>query len=57
MTWTGKKVGGSDKKPGHLAASSKRNASQNSLIVDTLEELEPVKKKPKAGGFGDFSGW
>jgi len=56
-TWTGKKLGGPDKKPGHLAASVKRNAGQDSLIIDTLEEQEPVKKKQKAGGFGNFSGW
>jgi hypothetical protein len=57
MTWTGKKLGTFDKKPGHLVASAKRDADQKSLIVDTLEEQEPVKKKPKAGGFGNFSGW
>jgi hypothetical protein len=57
MTWTGKKLGGLVKKPGHLAASVKRNTDQDSLIVDSLEEQEPVKKKPKAGGFGNFSGW
>lgn len=58
MTWTGKKLGEVKKKPGHLLATTKRNvAGQESLIVDTLEEQEPVKKKPKAGGFGNFSGW
>ena len=57
MTWTGKKLGKYDKKPGHLTASTKRNADQDALIVDTLEEVEPVRKKPKAGGFGNFSGW
>jgi hypothetical protein len=55
MTWTGKKLSKLDnKKPGHLA---KRNLESESLIVDTLEEQEPVKKKPKASGFGNFSGW
>jgi hypothetical protein len=57
MTWTGKKLGKYDKKPGHLAASMRRNGDQESLLVDTFEEPEPVKKKAKAGGFGDFSGW
>ena len=56
MTWTGKKLVGPVKKPGHLAASAKRNTDHDSL-VDSLEEHEPVKKKPKAGGFGNFSGW
>jgi len=55
VTWTGRKLGNYDKKVGHLA---KRNMEQNEgLIVDTLETQEPVKKKPKAGGFGNFSGW
>ena len=57
MTWTGKKLGNYDKKPGHLTASVKRDLDQDGLIVDTLEEQEPVKKKPKAGGFGNFEGW
>jgi len=56
VTWTGKKLGSYDKKVGHLA---KRNATTDTegLIVDTLEAQEPVKKKPKASGFGNFSGW
>ena len=55
MTWTGKKLAKfENKKPGHLA---RRPVETESLIVETLEEQEPVKKKPKAGGFGDFSGW
>ena len=57
MTWTGKKLGDNDKKPGHLAASVKRGGENESLIVDTLEVQETVKKKPKASGFGNFSGW
>jgi hypothetical protein len=57
MTWTGKKLGGPVMKPGHLAASVKRHSDHDSLIVDSLEEQEPVKKKPKAGGFGNFAGW
>ena len=54
-TWTGKKLGALPKKPGHLA--TKRTTDRESLIVDTFEDLEPVRKKPKAGGFGNFSGW
>lgn len=57
MTWTGKKLGKADQKPGHLAASAKRNVDQDVLIADTFEEQEPAKKKPKASGFGNFSGW
>jgi hypothetical protein len=57
VTWTGKKLGNYEKRPGHLTASVKRNAEQSSLIVDSFQEQEPVKKKPKAGGFGNFSGW
>ena len=57
MTWTGKKLGGPEKKPGHLLTSLKRNVDQDALLVDTLEEQEPVKKKTKAGGFGNFDGW
>jgi len=29
----------------------------NNTIFHTLEEQEPVKKKGKAGGFGNFDGW
>ena len=54
-TWTGKKLGAVPKKPGHLA--TKRVGDRESLIVDTLENQEPARKKPKAGGFGNFSGW
>ena len=57
MTWTGKKVGNFDKKPGHLTAAVKRSTTEDALAVDTFEVQEPVKKKPKAGGFGNFSGW
>ena len=57
ITWTGKKLGGSGTKPGHLLSSLKRNVDQDALLVDTLEEQEPVKKKAKAGGFGNFDGW
>ena len=57
MTWTGKKLTKYDKTPGHLASSTKRTAGDDTLIVDTLTEQEPVKKKPKAGGFGNFDGW
>jgi hypothetical protein len=57
VTWTGKKLGNYEKRPGHLTASVKRNAEQSPLIVDSFQEQEPVKKKPKAGGFGNFSGW
>jgi hypothetical protein len=57
MTWTGKKLGKFEKKPGHLAAGVKRAAEQEALIVDTFDEPEPVKKKPKPSGFGSFSGW
>jgi hypothetical protein len=57
MTWTGKKLGKTEKKPGHLIAAVKRSAERDGLIVDKFEEQEPVKKKSKAGGFGNFSGW
>jgi peptidyl-prolyl cis-trans isomerase-like 2 len=57
MTWTGKKLGGPEKKPGHLVSSLKQSVDQDALFVDTLEVTEPVKKKAKAGGFGDFDGW
>jgi ABC-type Zn2+ transport system substrate-binding protein/surface adhesin len=59
MTWTGKKLSKFDKKPGHLTASVKRNtiANEDVLAVNTFEVQEPVKKKPKAGGFGNFAGW
>lgn len=56
-TWTGKRLAGYEKKPGHLTAAVKRNAEQSSPIVDGFQPQEPVKKKPKAGGFGNFSGW
>jgi hypothetical protein len=35
----------------------KQSVDQDALFVDTLEVTEPVKKKAKAGGFGDFDGW
>ena len=54
VTWTGKKLSNYEKRVGHLA---KQNTESEGLIVDTLEAQEPVKKKPKAGGFGNFSGW
>jgi hypothetical protein len=57
MTWTGKKLGKTEKRPGHLAAAVKRNPERDGSMVDTFEEQEPVKKKSKAGGFGNFSGW
>ena len=57
MTWTGKKLAGPDKKPGHLVSSLKRQVDQDALVVDTLEQPEPVKKKAKASGFGSFDGW
>jgi hypothetical protein len=57
MTWTGKKLEKAGKRPGHLAASVKRNADQDALIADAFEEQEPTKKKSKASGFGNFSGW
>jgi len=57
MTWTGKRLDTSAK-PGRLIASSKgSSAGNNGLIVDTLQEPESVKKKPKASGFGNFDGW
>jgi peptidyl-prolyl cis-trans isomerase-like protein 2 len=56
-TWTGKKLSKFDKKPGHLTTSVKRNTNEDILAVDTFEVQEPVKKKPKAGGFGNFAGW
>jgi peptidyl-prolyl cis-trans isomerase-like 2 len=57
MTWTGKKLGGPDEKPGHLVSSLKRQVDPGALAVDTVEQMEPVKKKAKAGGFGSFDGW
>lgn len=57
MTWTGKKLGKIENQPGHLVAAVKRSAERDVSKVDTFEEQEPVKKKSKAGGFGNFSGW
>jgi len=57
MTWTGKKLGKDEKKPGHLVAAVKRGAERDTPMVDTFQEQEPVKKKSKASGFGNFSGW
>ena len=56
-TWTGKRLSGYEKRPGHLTAAVKRNAEQSSLIVDSFQSQESMKKKPKAGLFGNFSGW
>jgi peptidyl-prolyl cis-trans isomerase-like protein 2 len=56
MTWTGKRLGEPDEKPGHLVSSLERQVDQDALVVDT-EQMEPVKKKAKAGGFGSFDGW
>ena len=54
MTWTGKTLRKCDMGPGKL---TKRKSDTESLIMESLEEQEPVKKRPKAGNFGNFAGW
>lgn len=56
MTWTGRRLGEYDK-VGQHAAATKRTANEDALIVDTITEQEPAKKKLKASGFGNFAGW
>ncbi|KAI2471444.1 hypothetical protein F4781DRAFT_386914 [Annulohypoxylon bovei var. microspora] len=67
MTWTGKRVrqdgtvdqGSSDGGVGkYLQAAMKQQSAEDEIIeedVDTWEE--PVKKKAKVGGFGNFDNW
>lgn len=55
VTWTGKRLG--PLPPGPLPSAAKGGAEEETLIVDTLGEPEPPKKRPKASGFGNFSGW
>ncbi|PNS19216.1 Peptidyl-prolyl cis-trans isomerase-like 2 [Sphaceloma murrayae] len=63
-TWTGKKIG----RDGRVADSgatvgvgkylkATQAEAQGDEIVGEWEELEPVKKKAKAGGFGNFDSW
>ncbi|EPE29792.1 Cyclophilin-like protein [Glarea lozoyensis ATCC 20868] len=64
-TWTGKRLradgtvvqndqaGGVGK---YLRAASEKEAVATS-VDDDMQEFEPVKKKIKAGGFGNFDGW
>lgn len=65
LTWTGKRIRGSDGQSKgeerqtvgkYLLAAAGADAGDDALQdVDTWEE--PVKKKFKAGGFGNFDGW
>ncbi|KAI0014010.1 hypothetical protein F4779DRAFT_560242 [Xylariaceae sp. FL0662B] len=67
VTWTGKRVrqdGTVDQNNGggtvgkYLKAATRQQNNEDEIIeedVDTWEE--PVKKKPKMGGFGNFDNW
>lgn len=65
LTWTGKRVRGDGAAPGPeegravgkylRAAAAAGRADEAGQDVDAWEE--PAKKKPRAGGFGDFEGW
>ncbi|OTA60390.1 peptidyl-prolyl cis-trans isomerase cyp8 [Hypoxylon sp. EC38] len=67
ITWTGKRVrqdgtvdqgGGGGSVGKYLQAAMKQQSNEDEIIeedVDTWEE--PVKKKPKVGGFGNFDNW
>ncbi|KAG9237709.1 peptidyl-prolyl cis-trans isomeras-like protein-like 2 [Amylocarpus encephaloides] len=63
-TWTGKRIRGdgtvvqndqSSSVGKYLKAASEANTAK--LIHDDEMDMEPVKKKAKAGGFGNFDGW
>ena len=68
-TWTGKRIreDGSVSKPGATVgvgkylksalaeAANEAELESNSALVDTWEE--PLRKKVKTGGFGNFDGW
>jgi peptidyl-prolyl cis-trans isomerase-like protein 2 len=64
-TWTGKRLRAdgtvmqSDTSGGvgkYLRAASDKDVVATS-VDDDMQEFEPVKKKIKAGGFGNFDGW
>ncbi|KAI2782855.1 hypothetical protein F4815DRAFT_407909 [Daldinia loculata] len=67
LTWTGKRVrrdgtveqgGGGGNVGKYLQAAMKQQGNEDEIIeedVDTWEE--PVKKKAKVGGFGNFDNW
>jgi peptidyl-prolyl cis-trans isomerase-like protein 2 len=64
-TWTGKRIRGdgtvvqNDQTGGvgkYLQTASEKDIV-NTKIDDELLDMEPVKKKVKAGGFGNFNGW
>ncbi|KAI0199702.1 hypothetical protein F4808DRAFT_205411 [Astrocystis sublimbata] len=67
MTWTGKRVradgtvdqdesgGGVGK---YLKAAKLQSSAEDEIIEEDLDTWdEPVKKKPKTGGFGNFDNW
>lgn len=62
-TWTGKRIrqdGTVDAGGGGVGKYLKQGtAPRENGVQDPFDEpqLEPVRKKPKAGGFGDFDGW
>lgn len=67
-TWTGKRLRGDGKvadEPASLVGkylhSEKGNEAHEGEIIGEVEEdmyyEEPIKKKPKKGGFGNFDGW
>ncbi|KAI1313703.1 hypothetical protein F5Y03DRAFT_337475 [Xylaria venustula] len=67
MTWTGKRVrqdGTVDQDSGgvnvgkYLKAAQLQQNAEDEIIEDNLDTWEePVKKKPKTGGFGNFDNW
>ncbi|KAF4551267.1 Peptidyl-prolyl cis-trans isomerase-like protein 3 [Elsinoe fawcettii] len=62
-TWTGKKIGRDGKVQNTIAGAGVGKylkaipAADQDEIVGEWEEPEPVKKKTKAGGFGNFDNW
>ncbi|KAI0802616.1 hypothetical protein GGR55DRAFT_683101 [Xylaria sp. FL0064] len=67
MTWTGKRVradGTVDQDSGgvsvgkYLKAAQRHQSAEDEIIEEDLDTWdEPVKKKPKTGGFGNFDNW
>jgi peptidyl-prolyl cis-trans isomerase-like protein 2 len=64
-TWTGKRIRGdgtvvqNDQSASvgkYINTASEKDVG-SSGVSDDLQDMEPVKKKVKAGGFGNFDGW